>query len=395
MMRWLFIIALALLVGGSMIWLASIDPGFVLITYHQWHLETSLIVFIVMLMVLIITVYMLLRGTVALLGVRQNWSAWRLVQRRQKVHQSLTEGLLSLASGQWLVAEKALLRHASRSETPLLHYLSAARAAQLQGAIERRDNYLRLAGEMTTETDITTGVVHAELLIEAEQKEQALIILTELYQQQPKHPHVLRLLQQLYTELKSWHAIQGMLPDLRKRKILANDEVDELAVDIQRGQLVAATAEDDWVTVGQLWQDMPKKIRYQAVIMEAYINALMRQQREVEAAPLIEAFMNTQWSDALVYHYGLINLENGEAQLRRAQTWLKQNEKSAALLLTLGRLAAKTNDYRQAVAYMQQSLVIAERGVTYQALADLHWQQGDQKQAALESYRKGLQLMLS
>ena len=61
-MKWLIIIGLALALGGIFVWLADFEPGFVLMQYGQWTLETSLIVFTVAWLILLLLAYMTLRS---------------------------------------------------------------------------------------------------------------------------------------------------------------------------------------------------------------------------------------------------------------------------------------------------------------------------------------------
>ena len=60
-----------------------------------------------------------------------------------------------MAEGKWNQAERRLTAHADRAETPLLNYLGAARAAQLQRAYDRRDRYLREASPRRSCSTIT------------------------------------------------------------------------------------------------------------------------------------------------------------------------------------------------------------------------------------------------
>ena len=57
-MKWLIIIAIAiaLALGGVFVWLADFEPGFVLVQYGQWTLETSLILFTVAWLILLFLV---------------------------------------------------------------------------------------------------------------------------------------------------------------------------------------------------------------------------------------------------------------------------------------------------------------------------------------------------
>ena len=54
-MKSLIIIALALVLGAGLMWAAQFEPGFVLLQYGSWSMETSLIVFGVAFVLLLIS----------------------------------------------------------------------------------------------------------------------------------------------------------------------------------------------------------------------------------------------------------------------------------------------------------------------------------------------------
>ncbi len=394
-MKLLIIIALALVIGGGLIWLAEFEPGYVLFQYQGWSLETSIIVFAVVFVLLVVAGYIGLRSLVLLKQTPGRLSEWQSVKRLRRANQTLTRGLIMLEEGRWAEAERLLMRYASHSETPLLHYLAAARAAQKQHAAERRDNYLRLAHDTTEGADIAVGVVQAELQLAADQKEQALATLQHLREVSPKHPYVLQLLQKLYSDMHQWQGVQEMLPDLRKRHVLASSDVKSLSTDATVGQLEAAIIKQDWARVSDIWLEAPTKIRHSEAMLNAYAIGLNKQGRGKEAGPLIEAYMNNDWSDQLIYQYGLIRLDDVAAQLVRAEKWLEQQPENPWLLLSVGRLLKANQAWLKAEEALRESIVHGPRGETYQELAEVLALKGSNEQLVSETYKKGLALMLS
>ena len=394
-MKLLIIIAIALLIGGGLMWLAEFEPGFVLLQYGSWSLETSLVVFAVAFVLLVLAAYWALKSLVLIKQAPGKLSRWQSAKRLTRANETLTRGLITLEEGRWSEAERLLMRYAGHSETPLLHYLAAARAAQKQDAGERRDNYLRLAHETTDGADIAVGVVQAELQLASDQKEQALATLQHLREVSPKHPYVLQQLQKLYSEMNEWQGVQDVLPDLRKRHVLPSADVKSLSTDATVGQLESAISRQDWDGVSEIWEKVPTKIRHSEAMLHTYIAGLILQDRGKEAGPLIEAFMNNDWSDQLVYQYGLIQLDNLNGQVKRAEHWMKKHPNNPWLLLTLGRLLKANNQADEAEGCLRESLVHGERGETYQALAEVLAMAPGNGPAVLEAYQKGLALMVS
>jgi HemY protein len=394
-MKLLIIIAIALVIGGGLIWLAEFEPGYVLFQYQGWSLETSVIVFLLAFVLLVVAGYIGLRSLVLLKQTPGKLSSWQSAKRLSRANKTLTRGLITLEEGRWAEAERLLMRYAGHSETPLLHYLAAARAAQKQNAAERRDNYLRLAHDTTDGADIAVGVVQAELQLAADQKEQALATLQHLREVSPKHPYVLQLLQKLYSDMNEWQGVQDVLPDLRKGHVLASSDVKSLSTEATVGQLEAAIAKQDWERVSDIWLKAPTKIRHSEAMLNAYVVGLNQQGRGKEAGPLIEAYMNNDWSDQLVYQYGLIRLDDLTAQLARAEKWMKQHPDNPWLLLTVGRLLKANKLWVKAEDTLRDSIVHGPRGETYQELAEVLALEGDNDLQVTEAYQKGLALMLS
>lgn len=392
-MKILLVVALALAFGAAVIRAADFEPGFVLLQYGSWSLETSLVVFSAVFILLLVAGYLLLRSLVLVKQSPAKLANWKETQRHKRANRALTRGLITLEEGRWAEAERTLIRHASHSETPLLHYLAGARAAQKQNAADRRDNYLRLAHETTEGADIAVGVVQAELQISAGQKEQALATLQHLREMAPKHPYVLQLLQSLYQDMDQWQDVQSVLPDLRKRHVLENNEVQALSLDAAVGQLEAALQRQDWRKMDDVWQKSPARQRQHEAMLKPYIEGLVRQGEAEQALSLIEQFLRKDWSDALIYQYGRLGQGDLLKRLALAEKWLKNHRDNPWLLLTLGRLAKANSLWTKAEEYLLSSLQHGPRGETYQVLAEVQTAQG-KPEAAADTYKTGLNLML-
>tara|TARA_R110002050_G_scaffold269917_2_gene412551 strand:- start:91817 stop:93016 length:1200 start_codon:yes stop_codon:yes gene_type:complete len=392
-MKLLLIIVIGLLVGTGLMWLADFEPGFVLLKYGRWSLETSLIVFVVAFLFLVVAAYVVLRSLVLVKQAPKKIAAWQLLQRHKRASEALTRGLITLEEGRWSEAERVLIHNAGNSDTPLLHYLAAARAAQKQNALERRDSYLALAHQTTAGSEVAVGVVQAELQIAAGQNEHALATLQHLRELAPKHPHVLQLLQQLYQDMNQWQGVQDVLPDLRKRHVLAASEVDTLSSDATVGQLQAALAKQDWTLMSTLWQQLPSKMRHAELLLTPYVAGLIQQGEQLQACELIENFLRKQWSDALIYQYGQIKQGDSLKRLAKAEKWLSNNQQNPWLLLTLGRLSSANKLWAKAEQYLRESLTHGARGETYQVLAEVLFAEGKEL-AATDMYKQGLAMMV-
>ena len=86
---------MAMIIGGGLIWLAEFEPGYVLFQYQGWSIETSLIVFVVIFVLLVIASYMGLRSLIILKEAPARLASWQSGRRLRRAHKSLTLGLIT------------------------------------------------------------------------------------------------------------------------------------------------------------------------------------------------------------------------------------------------------------------------------------------------------------
>jgi HemY protein len=207
MVRLLIKLLILVIVVLAAVLLVRDDPGVVMLRYRGWTVDTSLAVALGVLIVFMVALYYLirlLRGILRMPSALQRRSQNR---RYGKARRQLNQGLIDLAEGRFEQAENHLMRLVGSSESPLVHYLAAARAAQLQGKHDARDGYLKAAHEANPAAELAIGVTQAELQLAHQQTEQALATLSHLHSIAPRHDYVTMLLARAYFELEDWPAL--------------------------------------------------------------------------------------------------------------------------------------------------------------------------------------------
>lgn len=390
-MKWLFTAFLILLAAVLLGLLAYQDPGYVLISRGQTTLEMSLSLFASIVVIGFLLLYFLIRTLVRGWHVPGRLRRWRQLRRRRKARHSSNRGLIELAEGNWRRAERALINHAKDSDTPLLNYLSAARAAQKQHAHERRDHYLSLAHNSAPGADIAVELTQAELQLAHGQLEQALASLMHLQSLAPRHPHVLYLLAQLYEQLHSWGDLRALLPKLDKYHVLDETEHDRLSKTVYHNllQVNGHKAEN----LNSIWQQIPRNLRHDRGLVEEYASHLIALQQHDTAETILREAIKREYNSELVRLYGLVQSTTADRQLQQAEHWLKGREHNANLLLTLGRLAMRRELWGKARSYLEASLGNHETPETYRELGQL-LDQLNETELAAECYRKGLLLAI-
>lgn len=392
-MRFMLLFFGALLAAVGIAWALNIDRGYVLLSYGGWSVELSLASFVVVLVLAATAVFFILRA--------MRW-VWRLPRRLRELYRRrrqlrarrlLTRGLIEFAEGRWREGEKKLVRSARDSETPLINYLSAARAAQLQKAHERRDNYLRLAYEETPAATIAVLLTQAELQIAHKQYEHAQATLKRLQEIKPGHAYGLKLLARLNNALGDWNGLEELLPRLRKSPAMTPDEIEQVEIRVLQERMKQLAQPGREEALKALWQSIPRRLRHKLEMIRPYVKALLDADAPDAAESMIRDTLKWQWDDELVIAYGRLRSSNAGRQLARVEAWLKEKGDSAALLLTAGRLCTVNQLWGKARAYLQTSIMLGPRVETYDELGHLFQNLG-QPELAMEAFKSGLELNL-
>jgi len=367
------------------------DNGYILIGYGKMTIEGSLAFFLLANFLVFVMLYVLIRFFSRMFSAKRQIGEWRAKRGAKRARTALTLGLVELSEGNWKKAEKDLLKYARRSETPLLNYLAAARSAQQQGAHERRDQYLQYAHESMPSADVAVALTQAELQIDHEQFEQALATLCHLREIAPKHTHVLKLLKELYLRLDDWQELSKLMPDLKKRKVVEQEELQTLELNIYRHQLAQAAGNEDTQQLQVTWNTIPAATRGKEEMVMIYVNHLINRGETVQVEKLLRSTLNRHWSDDLLELYGRVELEDGAYQLNVAEGWLKSHSENPTLLLTLGRLCLRNKLWGKARSYLEASIGEEPSAEAYRELGELLARMGEEQQA-LGCFRSGLEL---
>jgi len=369
------------------------DPGQLLLRYRDYSVETSLAFAVLILVVAVISIHFsikFLRGLWHLPGAIKNRSQNR---RYGKARRLLNQGLIDLAEGRFEQAENNLVRLVDFSENSLVHYLAAARAAQLQGKHDARDNYLKAAHEANPDAGLAIGVTQAELQLAHLQTEQALATLTHLHSVSPKHDYVTMLLARVYHELHDWRALVELLPDVRRKKLLKSSRLREMELDGYRGVLgLAANDQQDFEAA---WSRVPKDLQTDAKLLGYYLGRFADQRWYASAAEhaLLKS-LEQQWDDGLIEVYGRFQARDATTQLTRVEKWLDDYGHNEQLLLALGRISTRARLWGKAQGYFEASIGACATPAACLELAELLERQLQQPDKAVKYFQQGLKLCI-
>ena len=383
------LVALLLAVGAGV--LLSHDSGRVVFTLGGWTVQSSMSLFVLALFVLLLASYFLLRFISGLIHLPGNVQRWRDNRRYRLSEHHLSQGLLALVEGDWRRAEKSFNRGVRHSRHPVLNYLFAARAAQQQGEVARRDHYLRLAHEYGKDSGIAVGLTQAELQLNQHQTEQAYATLRHLAGKKQGEEQVNLMLLEASSELKDWPQSLELLRDLEKKNVLPLERIRAKQLEVYAGLLRNAGESGRRERLEEEWRGIPKKLQSELYLIEVYVSERLRHDGTADCEELLRRVLKKHWDAALVRLYGLVEGESAQKQLRFAEHQLPRHARDAMLLLTLGRLARRNSLWGKARSWLEESLAVHPYPETYHDLATLLVQQGDNI-AASRCFQEGLAL---
>ena len=380
------IILVAVMVAGLIFGpQASGNKGYVLIALGNYTIESSVTSAVILAVLfygaLLIVEWLLGR----VFGLRRKTLGWYGSRRRRKANQQTVAATLAMAEGHYSQAEKLMIKGASNSDTPLLNYLSAAKAAQARGDDARRDQYLQKAQEENPKAELALTLTQTQLQIEQGQYDTALAMLESVYALNPRHPMVLDQLRQVHLARQDWSALCDLIPALHKVGKLTPKQEEDLLQQAWSGRLQQAVGSLE--TLKAVWQDLPRKLRLEPELLACYGDLLRQLGADGEAATLWQEALRKQPMPQLLARLPKLKLDSYQPLLTLLQKQQGQPEVDTALA-QLYLLAGQLDDAQK---LLEQEVERAPSAAAYHALGQLM----DKRRLtnkANEYYRQALEL---
>lgn len=370
----------------------SHDPGYVLITINHWSIESTLAILVLAL----ILAFILFHGLLILLGKISRgpsvFREWRIKRRALRAQKKTRQGLIEFSEGYWSEARNHLIKALPDTDTPLLNYLTAARAAQEMGDNKLRDDYLRQAQQSMPEARIAVELTQAQLQLANKQWEQALATLRHLQDLAPHHPYVLKLLTRLYKEVKDWPQLILLLPDLKRYRVFKETDYDKLRQETWLYALTDRIKHQQTEGLDELIATIPHDLMNNPEIVEVYVRYLLSQNQLEKAESILRRCLRKTFNDQLVELYGQINYD--KRQLAFVESLQKKQGCSASLYLSLGQLCIHHDLWGKARSYLEKSIDLKPTPDAYEALGKL-LEKLNEPDLASANYHKGLLLAIS
>lgn len=365
------------------------DPGYVYIALQHWTIESTVSIFILINLLLFLVFYLLVRAIHQLAYLPKALNQWHSKRLAQKAQAITRKGLIEYSEGYWQKAQNHLIQALPNTDTPILNYLTAARAAQKMGDNQLRDHYLREAQHSMPEAKVAVELTQAQLQLANHQWEQALATLRHLHDIAPHHPYVLKLLMQLYQEVRDWPHLLALLPSLKKYAVISQEEFNKLQRTAYWQSFQDAIKQNQPQTVTDLYQKIPKPLNQDPELIAKYVHFLIQEQQFNEAKTLLVKSLRKSFNADLIALYS--ELPAPYSDLNMAESLLKKNAHSAALYLCLGQLCFNQQLWGKAKYYLEKANELEESAEAYRNLGILYEKLNDAKMAC-KHYKNGLLL---
>lgn len=385
----LFVIALlALLSGVGIVALIETEPGYLLVAYGGYTVETSFWVGILLIATVVLSLYTLLRFLHRLFSSPASVLNWAGGRRARQSGRLTNRGLVNFIEGNWVRARKQLVRGARYSEAPLLNYLMAARASQRLQEPDATRRYLQQAAESDLDALVAVDLTRAEMQTHVGEYDAALKTLDRASQNPGKHPYALHLLFKVHDGLGDIEAMAALLPDLRKHRVAGPIELDRLEARVQHDLLEQAAVTGDSGLLQARWKKYPARLKEDEAVQLHYLESLLACDETMQVEKEIVRRLKKDWRPALVRLYGRVPRSSAQKQLATAQGWLRNHPEDPQLLLCLGRLAMVERQWAKAREYLEKSHSVEASEETCLELGRLLTAVGDHA-AAASAFRAG------
>lgn len=389
----LFLLGVALV-----IFLLVRGDGYLLIAYGTKTIEMTLWVAAIIVALLIVGIWLLRQLMIGGVEIARRFREIFLFGSVERAQKRAANGMVDYLTGDWFEARKKLTRTLDKVEYPLANYLAAARSSFEMGDETEAERILDKALALA-HSELPVALTRARLHVQSGRYEEAINILKPIDIKMPRQPAVLDLMHHIYIAQKNWRALEELFPVMRKAKVLSNVEFDALEIrlacekiHVQSAQTKALLISERLPTLQKLWKSFSRSLQKSPEVVLAYARALAENYQDQEAEVVIRKALNNQWYEPLIAFYGRLQAKEIHTQIRTVDAWLKNNPQDATLLLTMGRLMERNQQWELARDYYQRSLNQKQDVETVAELARLMTKMGDHKRSA-EYYQQSLLLV--
>ena len=360
------------------------DNGYVLIQFLEYSLETSLPIFVLIL----VAVYLLVRLTALV------WSSPGILKQRlaakkiKKSNQHILDGLDLIGKGKFTKAEKKIKSALGKSNSSVFPYLMAAEAAQKNGNMENCIDWLEKAKKTFPEIETYINLHAAKLMIASKNYEAARKYINATLSQEPNNPIALKLLAEVCYGGCDWELLT------QKAKTIINATGKDLKLERYFSEAFSNQAKSNSGNMEELknlWIRLPSQIENNTSIIASKLESTMSSGQHESVEKELRRAIPKTWNRQLISLYAKLDAPDLTTLSKRVERWLVDRPRDSNLWLAASQLAKRDELWAQAKQFLERSLENKETLLAYNELGLILLELG-QENEAIKAFNKALDL---
>ncbi|MDA7742239.1 hypothetical protein N8865_01325 [Francisellaceae bacterium] len=321
----LFLIVLVLAVAAS-IYLVN-EKGYLMLVMGDQLVKMPIWLAILGVIVLLLVLSLIFKILRSILGFPSRWGKRSTLKRKQKAILMLQENLHAMIVGDWQLIEKQSQKNGKlwqelglSIESEMLQlksYLVQSDHDLIEKAYQKNSNIFKA-------NDIY-GWLYAQSLIARQNYQGAEKILLEVAKRSSNKKAAYVALADLYTKAQDYVSLKSLLPQLEKNGLAQESYAHYVAV-AYRGLLNSAS-KDSQLSFENLWESLPRKVKQNQTVADAYIKALYGLGEKQKVLRLLKKRMGHDWDAELfeLYAEAINHKEKPEIEdLNLIEKWLER-----------------------------------------------------------------------
>lgn len=363
--------------------------GYTVFVVPPWRMEMSMMMFSLLVIALGTLSYFVVRISIRAAELPQQLRLQKREKERARLLADLHNSLSALFSGRFDDAEKLAKRAMSAKECvddsgDDLRHLAAALAAWAAhegGNLPAALPYLESI--QSTRSANMRDASKAYMLLAEGRAAEALPILQSLADRDPTNIGVLKMKVEAEIAAGAWGDVLQTLGPLKRTGLMPAAAADEIRLNAEVELMKSRPAQRD--SLLEAWRKLDNATRYQPVLVDALAVRLIALGLGDDAAGVLEETIgrrtDEEWDAHLVVRYAEAKSESTMAQIERAEGWLLQHPRDAALLAALGKLCMRQALWGKAQSYLEASVALSPSLDAHMTLARLMEQVGKPQDA--------------
>jgi heme biosynthesis-associated TPR repeat protein len=371
MIKHLFYFILISIITVSLGVLFTGDPGYILIIFKQWQIQTSLVVILLS----IITILFLFKFAVELVKIlcflpAKITKAIRSIRFHSQEKQ-LEKGMEAYFQEQWQDAVLQLQHQPHKEMWPV--QLLAAEAAQNEGKLEIRDQFIENALLSSPKTRNSILLFQAKLQFNQKQFEQAQATLNSLPLDFQSQSTPWNLLQLKLDEHFQQDEVGLQRLKAKKSLLQRHPQFEEFYLTFLTNCIKKAIQNQKVEQAYTLYKQAPKNIQLSPVLLLTLAPHLdINQKAQKDIYKQIKKTLKIQIDNRLLQN--IVDYPERQDWLSFLEKLTEHHPRHALLFTVIGQLKAKQKLWGSALASLRTSIEIHPTSLAYSEMANIYTQ---------------------